>query len=134
MKKILLASLALSFILISCEEDPIDPNFDLRDDYVGQWVAQENSTIYGAQTYTVEVSKSDTSVSDIWVSNFYGLGVSTITVMEVIDNNIVIPIQTVAGSDMSGTGQSNVEVTSINLTYGVDDGSGVDNCTATWTR
>ena len=134
MKKVILPILCFSVFLISCEEEPIDPDFDIRDDYTGQWIVQENSTIFGAQSYAVEVSKSDTTATDVWVSNFYGLGTNTITVMEIIDNNILIPIQTVAGSELSGTGSSDLDVASLSLTYGVDDGSGVDNCTATWVR
>lgn len=134
MKRIVFPIFALALFLVSCEEDVVDPNFDLRDDYTGQWIVQETSTFFGAQSYTVEVSKSDTAATDIWVSNFYGLGSSTITVMEVVDNNILIPFQNVSGSQISGTGQSDLDVTSISFTYGVNDGSGVDNCTATWTR
>ncbi len=134
MKRILLLSLAAVAIFTSCEDDPPEPNFDLRDDYLGTWLVQENSGIFGNQSYAVEVSKSDTAETGIWVSNFYGLGTSAITVMNVVDNNIVIPLQTVAGSDLSGTGKSDREVTSVELTYGVNDGSGVDNCTASWRR
>ena len=134
MKRALLYILAFGFLLTSCEEDIINPDFDLRDEYTGQWIVQESSTFFGDQSYTVEVSKSDTAASDIWVSNFYGLGSSTITVVELVDNSLLVPVQNVAGSELSGTGQSDLNVTSIEWTYGVNDGSGVDNCTATWTR
>lgn len=134
MKRLIPFCTAIAFLLIACEEEVPDPNFDLRDDYTGSWVVEENSNFFGAQAYAVEVTKSDTSDTEIWVSNFYGLGSSTITSMNVVDNSLVIPLQIVSGSDISGTGQSDLDVTGISFTYGVDDGSGVDNCTATWTR
>lgn len=134
MKKLFFLACACSLLLVSCEEDPVDPNFDLRDEYVGTWTASENSSFFGDQTYTVEVSKSDTSLSDIWVTNFYGLGNNSLTVMEVNDNTIFIPIQNVSGSEISGTGQSTVDYSKVTLTYGVNDGSGVDQCTAEWAR
>jgi hypothetical protein len=134
MKKLTLC-LSLSLLLfVSCEEDPVDPDFDLRDEYVGSWTASEDSDFFGDQTYAIEVSKSDTSLTDIWVTNFYGLGNNTLTVMEVNDNNVFIPLQTVSGSEVSGSGQSGIDFSEVTLTYGVDDGSGVDQCTAVWVR
>ena len=134
MKKLFSLGFACLVLLVSCEEDPVDPDFDLRDEYVGTWTASENSNFFGDQTYTVEVSKSDTNLTDIWVTNFYGLGNNSLTVMEVSDNNIFIPLQTVAGSEVSGTGQSAIDFSEVTLTYGVNEGSEVDQCTAEWAR
>ncbi|MFT5970866.1 MAG: hypothetical protein ACI8ZO_001383 [Flavobacteriales bacterium] len=45
------------FGLTSCETDTIDPNYELRDEYVGDWNCIENSSLFGQSAYKVTLVK-----------------------------------------------------------------------------
>ena len=133
MKYRILAFVAISLFVISCEDEPVDPNYDLRDEYVGDWVCVENSSIYGSSSYTITIEKADTNEAYIHISNFYNLGNAIEVAAEVFDNSVLIPQQNVGGNIISGTATSNSNYTEIDLTYSVDDGADNDVCTATCT-
>lgn len=133
MKYRILAFLAISLVVISCEDEPVDPDFDLRDEYVGDWLCNENSSIYGNSSYTITIEKSDTNDTYIHISNFYNLGNGIAVSAEVFDNSLLIPAQNVGGNAIDGTGTSNADYTEINLTYSVDDGADNDVCSSVCT-
>ena len=48
-------------------------------------------------------------------------------------NQVTMPTQTHAGAVFDGTGVLNTNGT-LTMTYTVDDGTAVDNCTGTWEK
>jgi hypothetical protein len=133
MKYRILLFLAISLVMFACEDEPVDPNYDLRDEYVGDWLCSENSSIYGNSSYTISIEKSDTNEAFVIISNFYNLGSSISLAAEVFDNSILIPQQNVGGNIIDGTGTSTANYSEFNLTYSVNDGADNDVCTATCT-
>lgn len=126
----MLAVVAVGFS--SCEKDEDDPNFDFRDEYVGEWNAQFDSDEFGTQTYTVTISKSSTDADQIIIANFYNLGSGESVVVNASDNDLLISSQTVKGNTIEGTGSSTVNYEQINLTYTANDGAVTDNVTAVY--
>ena len=124
----LLIVLVLGFT--ACEKDEDDPDFDFRDEYVGDWNAQFNSTEFSTQTYTVSISKVDDNPDQVRISGFYNMDGVHSVVANVSDNDIVIGSQTVNNITFEGTGNSNADYSTINLTYTAFDGAETDNVTA----
>ena len=121
-------SLAIIFFLASCAKEN---NTDARYNYVGTWIMAENSKNFGQTSYSISISKSNADNVNIIVKNFYNLGPSTNTIVEVSGNNILINSQTVSGTIISGSGTLSGK---ISWTYQTNDGVNKDNCTATSTK
>ncbi len=129
--------LILTTALIACEEE-IDPDYELRDEYIGEWICNENSNLYGSSTYSVTISKSSDSIAYIEIQNFYNTGQSSVAIAEVFENSILIENQimtTSTGSlEISGSGSANSDFTSFELVYQVKDGGETDQASAEFTR
>jgi hypothetical protein len=126
-------TLVLGLLLFnSCEDDVISSG-DLRDEYVGQWVCNEDSEQYGVSTYSINISKG-IDEDHIEISNFYNLGNTESVSVFIEDNNLTISSQDVKGNTISGSGTSNVSFNTINFTYTVFDGAETDHVTAQYTR
>lgn len=128
----LLAVITVGFS--SCEKDEDDPNFDFRDEYVGDWNAQFTSDEFGVQTYTVSISKSDSDADQILIANFYNLGTAESVVVNASDNDLLISSQTVKDNTIEGTGLSTANYDQINFTYTAFDGAVTDNVTAVYVK
>jgi hypothetical protein len=106
------------------------------DKIEGEWSCDEQSSIYKAtaEVYAVYISPDPDNASGVIIDNFYGL--QTAAKANVVGMSLIIPNQTLEGGFVvSGSGiiSSNYKV--IDMTYKVDDGSGViDNVTAAYTR
>ncbi|MCU0432295.1 MAG: hypothetical protein MUC87_02440 [Bacteroidia bacterium] len=127
---ILLLSLAL--IPACAPEETPDPA-DERDKFVDAWNCAENSSQAGASNYVLLISKSTTNTSEVLLENFYDLGNQHKARMSVSGNTLTIPQQTLNGSQISGSGTLSGNNT-FTLSYSVNNGSTIDNCTATCTR
>ncbi len=106
------------------------------DKIEGEWSCDEQSSIYKAtaEVYAVYISPDPDNATGVIIDNFYGL--QTAAKANVVGMSLIIPNQTLEGGfAVSGSGiiSSNYKV--IDMTYKVDDGSGViDNATAAYTR
>jgi hypothetical protein len=106
------------------------------DKIEGEWSCDEQSSIYKAtaEVYAVYISPDPDNASGVIIDNFYGL--QTAAKANVVGMSLIIQNQTLEGGfAVSGSGiiSSNFKV--IDMTYKVDDGSGViDNVTAAYTR
>lgn len=75
---ILLISLTVA-LMASCSPDKKDdptaptPDTDARDKYVGKWLCNETSRVSGTTSYTINISKSGSSSSEIMIDHFYDL-------------------------------------------------------------
>jgi hypothetical protein len=127
---ILLLSLAL---LPACAPEETPDPADERDKFVDGWNVAENSSLAGASNYVVLISKSTTNSSEVLLENFYDLGNQHKARMSVSGNTLTIPQQTLNGNQLSGSGTLSGNNT-FTLTYTVNNGTTIDNCTATCTR
>lgn len=125
-----LAFVAFILLFASCAKEQ-DTAVDARDNFVGTWLMAETSKNFGQTSYTISISKSNADNVNIIVKNFYNLGTSTNTVVEVSGNNLSISSQTVSGTIISGSGTLSGK---ISWTYQTNDGVNKDNCTATSTK
>jgi PBP1b-binding outer membrane lipoprotein LpoB len=144
MKKLINFTIIVSAIFVaSCasdkKEDPISPSTDTRDKFIAHWNVTENSTTSTTpNSYTVNVTKSNSSSSSIIIENFYGL--TTYTVYATVNNNnFTIPYQQIKNSTSSTIGFAAgsgtlINSTNINLTYTTAIATNRDSCTATYTK
>ncbi len=116
-------------VLSSCTvEDPDD--FDIRDDFVGNWQASEQSQVFGNSNYSVSISKHATDSTRIYINNFYQIGSSERVVAVVDGNQLSIPTQTVNARLFVGSGS--LVSGSININHTASDGSETDNVNVTY--
>ena len=121
------------FFFNACEQDDDDPDYDLRDEYVGTWTCNETAGDFAPQTYDVTISKGSGSDA-IRIANFYNLGLGFSVTAIVSENNLNIASQIVDGYTLSGSGNATVDFSRINWNYNVNDGSGTDNVTAHYVK
>ena len=129
------ACLSLSLIIISCKPDKTDdptapsPTTDARDKYIGSWLCNENSKVSGQTSYTVSISKSTSSSSEILIDHFYDLQAQARAT--VASNNISIPYQQLGTIGFaSGSGTLSSSGTNLALTYTTNVAGNKDTCTA----
>lgn len=141
MKKIVLSLVVVvSLYLVSCTPDKKDdpsapsPTADARDKYTGTWQCNENSQVSGATSYTINITKSTSSSSEILIEKFYN--VISQPRASVSGNNITIPYQSLASLGFaSGTGTLSISGTNLAMKYIVKIGSNPnDTCTASCTK
>lgn len=128
----LLAALAIGLLFFSsCELDTTDPNYELRDEYVGDWNCIETSSQFGQAAYKVTISKDQSDSDYILIKNFYNSGTARV---RVFNNNLSIPSQMINNTDsVFGSGTSTVDYDSFSLDYTVDDGATLDEVRSTYT-
>lgn len=109
---------------------PSDP----RNAFIGTWVSNEDSQVFGTTTYSVDINPHSSVSTRIVVSNFYNLGFQASNCqMEISGNSITIFQQNLSGYDVVGSGTL-VNSSTINLTYTTNDGAGVDNVSTVYTK
>jgi hypothetical protein len=106
------------------------------DKIEGEWSCDEESSIYKAtaEVYTVYISPDPDNASGVLIDNFYGL--QTAARANVVGMSLIISNQILEGGfEVSGSGVISANYREIDMTYQVDDGSGVvDNVTALYTK
>ncbi len=108
--------------LSSCKTDsnPLDPNADDRDKYVGNWTVVE--TPAAKVSYSVTITKNTAVSSEILISNFNLLGVTTKPFATVSGTTLTIPTQWVCNNTTKVYGNGIlVNDAKINLNYTVID-------------
>jgi hypothetical protein len=127
--------------VVSCtKEDENNPSTgstnqtDPRSVFVGTWVCNEESQVFGTTAYSIDIATHSTITNRIVASNFYNLGFTTSNAqLEVSGSNITILQQNLSGYDVVGSGTL-VSSSTINLSYTTDDGSGIDTVSAVYTK
>ncbi len=123
MKNKIIAFLALGLMtLVSCTEtDPLEPDVDPRDKFLGTWNVQEtiDGQVSGAYQSNVEYDSGNTA--RIRIGNIYNLGTSAAITVLVAGNSLDISSQSVTGITISGTGL--YSGAGFTLNYTANDGS-----------
>jgi hypothetical protein len=128
--------LVMALLLVafdSCTpEDPIEPEVDQREKFLGNWNVQEkiNGQVTGA--YLSVVSNDASNTSRIRVGNIYNLGASSLVNALVAGNSLDISAQSITGISITGTGIYSNE--GFILNYTAADGSSTSSVQATYTR
>lgn len=127
--------LVMGLVVVSCkpdkEEDPSSPtpNTDARDKYVGKWLCNETSKVSGTTSYTINISKSGSSSSEIMIDHFYDLQAQARA--SVSGNSISIPYQQLGSIGFaSGSGNLSSTGTSLSMSYTTNVAGNKDTCTA----
>lgn len=134
----------ISFVILligftsSCTKDDENNttvnNGDPRSAFIGTWVCDEQSEVFGNNTYSVDINPHSSISNRIVVDNFYNLGFQQSNCqMEVSGNSVNIFLQDVNGFQVQGSATL-INNSQINLSYVADDGSGPDNVTAVYTK
>ena len=121
----------LAIFVNSCSktDDTAQPAADAREALTGSWTNAESSKLFGASSYTLTISLSNSDNENVIVNNFYNLGPKTSTVVKVSGNNLTIAQQQVSAQNVSGSGV--LKDGKINWTYYTNDGGAhKDTCTS----
>lgn len=115
----------------SCKktEDPAPTSTNTNNSFAGTWHNSENSVHNGVNTYPVTI-EAPTSTT---ISFVYLYGFSTKVNAIVNNNTFTIPLDTIEGQAISGTGILANE-NQININYYVNNGLFIDSVTAVLTR
>ncbi len=131
---------SLTGFLVSCNPNDNNPNdnTDARDKFVGNWTCGETSSQSkgkGFSSFTVAITLNSVNSSQIYLSNFYGMGNSQKVYAVVAGDNANIPDQSAGGfPSIKGSGSITSSNTKIDWNYYVSDGADIDSCTAVFTK
>ena len=135
LKKALPLFLTLALCIAGCKRDDKDPATASRDNFIGTWQCDE----YGANqqllaTFQVEIIANPNDAAKVLISNFNLRGQGNQATGIIENTSITIQQQLVSSTTVSGSGFITNNYTTIELQYIVDDGSGPENITATYTK
>lgn len=136
MKKSFILFIIVSISIVSCEELTDDNSPILPGDIEGHWKCNENSSNFKSTEdfYNVYIYEHTSRSGYVSISNFYQLGDNNEVAARLSGNKLIIEQQFVDGFSIIGSGTVSIKLDQINLTYTVDDGSGIeDNVEATYT-
>lgn len=131
-RKLIPALIPVALLLVSCQPDEAEPADD-RDKFVDIWHVTETSSQVGQTNYDVHINLSTTNTSQVLIENFYNFGMSHKAVATVSGTSLTFASQTLNGGQLQGNGSMSGNNT-INMSYTMNDGSGIDTCTAVYTR
>ena len=116
MKK-LISFTALVLIAASCTFYEVEPQYDSRDKFVGNYDVEEYSETYSDMTYyDMRISKSGYD-REIYLHNFYAADIRVYATVSF--DEIRIPFQVVDGYEIEGSGSLYRD--ELNLSYRVKD-------------
>jgi hypothetical protein len=120
-------------LLVSCaEEDPIEPETDPKDKFIGTWNVKEEIAGQVTGNYPSVVTSDTSNTSKIVIGNIYNLGTAVKIKALVVNNSLDISLQTITGVNIVGTGTNSGSGYILN--YTADDGSGAQTVKATYTK
>jgi hypothetical protein len=127
-KRSLLLAISMLLAISACEVDPPDST-----DFSGAWNCSEQSSLYGAQNYQVQITNDSLMSGVIYMANFYNLGLASKVTVNLYGFEAEIPSQTLGNKNISGTGDL-VNANKITLNYVVQDGIDADTVSSTLSR
>ena len=130
--KVKIAIVFILFLFIACEKEQ---DTDARNDFIGNWLVNENSSLLGQRTYEIRIAKDSINTSQIYIYNFYKIGMydSVLSIVSESQNTaITIPTQTSKNNILEGSGTLNKDVIAMN--YFINDGNQIDTVSANYTR
>jgi len=94
----------LSLVIASgCEVIIVEPVYDPRDKFVGNYEFEEYSETWDEiLTYHISIRKSSHDDHEVYIKNFYGASINVYAFVE--DHHITIPFQEVDMYEIEGSG------------------------------
>lgn len=134
-KNLLLLLITSAFMACTKDDEKNDtPVSDPRSIVIGNWICNEESEVFLSTTYPVVIFAHSTIANRIVISNFYNLGAQQSNCqMEISGTSFTIFQQNISGYDIVGSGILENSST-IKLSYTTNDGAGIDNVTAVYTK
>jgi hypothetical protein len=115
-------------VFSSCQVDDDDI---ASEDWLGTWQVRENSGNFAPQTYSVSIRKVQ---EQFVLEGLYAQGSGFQLNVEIDKEKLIIPPQTFDDFFTTGEGTMQRDLTSANLNFQIDDGSGADIVSARLTR
>ena len=120
-------------VFSSCTGDePLVPDTDPRDKFLGSWQVAEETEGQSTGTYPATVTEDNSNTSRIRINNIFNLGNSVSVTALVAGSSVDIGSQTVSGVIISGNGL--FTGSSFILNYTTNSGGGPENIKATYIR
>jgi hypothetical protein len=135
MKKIFKTGLFVLTILFwsACaEEDPIEPDTDAREKFLGTWSVQEKIGGQVTGAYQSEVTNDAGNTSRISIGNIFNLGAGSSVKAVVAGSSLDISEQVVTGITIQGSGLFSGERFTLN--YSANDGTGAQTVEAVYSK
>lgn len=118
-------------VIVGCEED-INPDVNLRDEYLGGWSANDKEGWNAPAFYDISiVNGSDPDM--ILIKGLYNHPNVELEAY-VTDYEVEIPTQMSDSITFAGSGKANVDFDQITFEYTANDGSGSDEVKTVCTR
>ena len=115
----------LMLIAVACKKDTAGDGSAVRDDFLGLWQCDEydqNQQLTG--TFQVEIYAHATNLNNILIDNFNLLGQGYQAEASTNSTQVTILQQVISSVSVSGSGYIGNQLTTIELAYTVDDGTG----------
>jgi hypothetical protein len=123
------------FFLQSCIEEGTDPFGDPVEKFLGNWRAEETSTVFGPGfVYPVTISRNPSNSAEILISNFYYQGNDIKARALVVGNSLTIMRQKICDDTIEIQGTGTFSDGRVNLNYTANTGADLDNVTAIYKR
>ena len=101
--KNLFIAFSLILFVTSCDIIVVEPQYDIRELFVGRYDIEEYSATYDYSTvYPISINKSSHNYDEIIITNFYDVNISIYAWVE--GNKLTIPLQEVNLYEIEGTG------------------------------
>lgn len=132
---LLLMPLVCLFLLQACiDEMGDDPFADPVLKFLGEWKAEESTTIYGQAHYKVTITRNPSNFSEVLISNFYLQGDDIKARALVTGNVLTIMRQKICDDTIEINGTGTYIQGRIQLQYTAHTGADLDQVTAVYTR
>lgn len=127
---VILVGMAL-LVIVGCEED-INPDVNLRDEYLGGWSANDKEGWNAPAFYDISIV-IDSDPDMILIKGLYNHPNVELEAY-VTDYEVEIPTQMSDSITFAGSGKANVDFDQITFEYTANDGSGSDEVKTVCTR
>lgn len=112
-----------------CTDDPSNQDLgDDRDAFLGSWVVTENCA---KDTYVITITKDPTNSAQVILNNFWHItNCSNPPYALIAGSQIVMPEQEICSNAFQVSGSGNLSKGKITMTYEVNDGADLFQCSA----
>ena len=115
----------LMLITVACNKDEESNGTAIRDDFLGLWQCDEyDQNQQLVRTFQVEIFAHGSNANNILIDNFNLLGQGYQAEASTNSTQVTIPQQVIGFVSVNGSGYITNQLTTIEMAYNVDDGSG----------
>lgn len=124
---------AAAILVVGCSEDTNPDEYSLREEYLGEWSANDREGWNAPAFYDISITAGD-AADQILIHGLYNQP-DVVLEAYISDYEVEIPAQMTAdGISFAGSGKANVDFDQITFDYTANDGSGSDEVKTVCTR